>query len=48
MGAQTCIVIGGVEQGGKPRREERDKEPETQKKGSTSLDRLGYLSVVSP
>ena len=42
VGAQIRIVIGGVEQGGKPRREERDKEPETQKKGSNVLDRLGY------
>jgi len=41
-GAQIRIVIGGVEQGGKPRREERDKESETQKKGSSVLDRLGY------
>lgn len=42
VGAQIRIVIGGVEQGGKPRREERDKEPERQKKGSSVLDRLGY------
>ena len=41
-GEQIRIVIGGVEQGGKPRREERDKEPETPKKGSNVLDRLGY------
>ena len=42
VGAQIRIVIGGVEQGGKPRREERDKDPEPQKKGSNVLDRLGY------
>jgi hypothetical protein len=42
VGAQIRIVIGGVEQGGKPRREERDKDPEEQKKGSSVLDRLGY------
>ncbi len=42
VGAQIRIVIGGVEQGGKPRREEKDKEPERQKKGSSVLDRLGY------
>ena len=42
VGAQIRIVIGGVEQGGKPRREERDKEPEAPKKSSNVLDRLGY------
>ncbi|MDP9344321.1 MAG: hypothetical protein M3P44_01110 [Actinomycetota bacterium] len=42
VGAQIRIVIGGVEQGGKPRREERDKEPGPEKKSPNVLDRLGY------
>ena len=42
VGAQIRIVIGGVEQGGKPRREERDKDPDAPKKSSNVLDRLGY------